>query len=98
MAHGERTARVRELARNDPTLTQADIARILGFSRQVVWYALRTPASQLTDGRRGRRPCQQRASAIEEARRKMQAGEPISREERHLLQEDYRRREREARA
>lgn len=96
IAFGERTREARRLALESPHLTKAEIARAVGMTRQAVGLALRHLSVTLPDGRAtGLRAGVRRTSAIDEARRKMQSGEPISREERHLLQQDYRRRERE---
>lgn len=91
----------RHLAQANPMLSQAEIARAVGLSRQGVNLALKRTGITVRNGRgdpglgRGRGG---RTTAIAEASRKMEARLPLTREERHLLWQEYRRRQRESAA
>ena len=91
-----RSAEARRLALADPELTQAEIARVIGMSREGVRQALSRDGIAVRDGRSvgGQYRRQREFANLADARRKMQANEPLTRAERHLLWEDYRRRER----
>lgn len=88
------------MARDNPMLSQAEIARALGLSRQGVSYALKS-ANLTVRNARGehmgyRRGRAAHESAVADARQKLDTGLSLSRAERHALWQEYRRREREA--
>lgn len=87
------------MALANPMLTQSEIGRAVGLSRQGVRLALKRDGIVVRDGRGERSYGRDRESRIlREARRKMQAQVALTRDERHLVWQAYRHRERESAA